>query len=94
MITPLTIVIGYDPNETAAFYVCQHSLMRHSSIPLNIVPLNKRNIEEFSRDKGQGATEFSYSRFLTPWLSGYVGRSIFVDCDFIFVWRLAATNAL
>jgi hypothetical protein len=30
-----------------------------------------------------GSTEFSFSRFLTPWLSDYEGISVFMDCDML-----------
>jgi hypothetical protein len=30
------------------------------------------------------STQFTYSRFLTPYLAGYRGWAIFVDCDFLF----------
>ena len=30
-----------------------------------------------------GSTEFSFSRFLTPYLSGYKGQSLFLDCDML-----------
>ena len=30
-----------------------------------------------------GSTEFSYTRFLVPYLSNYEGYSLYLDCDFI-----------
>lgn len=30
------------------------------------------------------STQFTYTRFLVPYLGGYTGRAIFVDCDFMF----------
>jgi lipopolysaccharide biosynthesis glycosyltransferase len=32
---------------------------------------------------GKQTTEFSFSRFLTPYLSGYAGWSLFMDCDML-----------
>lgn len=60
-----------------------NSILRHSSGPVSFTPINKRNIPEFSRGKEDGSTEFSFSRFLTPYLSGYKGQSIFMDCDML-----------
>jgi lipopolysaccharide biosynthesis glycosyltransferase len=38
----------------------------------------------YTRERGQlESTEFSMTRFLTPYLSGYEGISIFMDCDFL-----------
>ena len=79
----LTICIGYDPAETVAYHVLCQSILKRSSGPVSFIPINKRNIPEFNRDKGDGSTEFSFSRFLTPYLSGYSGQSIFMDCDMI-----------
>lgn len=79
----LRIFIGYDPSEAVAFHVLSHSLMRHASRPISITPINKRNIPEFTRGKEDGSTEFSFSRFLTPYLAGYQGYAIFMDCDML-----------
>ena len=40
-------------------------------------------IPDFTRGMEDGSTEFSFSRFLTPYLSGYTGQSIFMDCDML-----------
>lgn len=79
----IRVFIGYDPAETVAYHVLCHSILRQSSCPISFTPINKRNIPEFKRGKEDGSTEFSFSRFLTPYLSGYVGQSIFMDCDML-----------
>lgn len=79
----IRVFIGYDPNETVAYHVCAHSILRQSSCPVSITPIVKSSIKEFERDKEDGSTEFSFSRFLTPYLSGYSGQSIFMDCDML-----------
>jgi|DEB0MinimDraft_3_1074331.scaffolds.fasta_scaffold00182_2 hypothetical protein len=57
--------------------------MRHSSRPCEFIPINKRNIPEFTRGIEDGSTEFSFSRFLTPYLAGYKGIALFMDCDML-----------
>ena len=79
----IRIFIGYDPAETVAYHVLCHSILRHASQPVSFTPINRRNIPEFNRGIEDGSTEFSFSRFLTPYLSGYVGQSIFMDCDML-----------
>jgi hypothetical protein len=79
----ITVCIGFDPAETVAYHVLCHSIMRHSSVPVRFIPINKRNIPEFQRGKEDGSTEFSFSRFLTPYLCGYQGQAIFMDCDML-----------
>lgn len=85
----LRVFIGYDPHETVAYHVCCHSILARSSVPVQFTPINKRNIKEFNRGKEDGSTEFSFSRFLTPWLAGYVGQAIFMDCDMLVRCDLA-----
>ena len=79
----LKIMIGYDPNETVAYHVLCQSIMEHASGPVSFIPINKRNIPEFDRGKEDGSTEFSFSRFLTPWLANFEGQAVFMDCDMI-----------
>jgi hypothetical protein len=79
----IKVLIGYDPAETVAYHVLCHSILRQCSQPVCFIPINKQNIPEFTRGMEDGATEFSFSRFLTPYLSGYTGQSIFLDCDML-----------
>jgi hypothetical protein len=41
----LPVFIGYDGREDSAFQVCRRSLVKHSSIPLHIVRLNRSALE-------------------------------------------------
>jgi len=79
------IFIGYDNREKIAFHVLSHSIIKYSSIPVSITPINLSNLRKFyNRPKGPlDSTEFSISRFLTPYLSNFEGYSLFLDCDFI-----------
>lgn len=79
----LRVMIGYDSNETVAYHVLCHSILRQASRPVQFIPINKRNIPEFRRGIEDGSTEFSFSRFLTPYLAGYQGIAIFMDCDML-----------
>src|SRR5690349_14189084 len=40
------------------------------------------------------STQFSFSRFLTPWLCGYDGWAIFMDCDMLVLDDIARLWAL
>lgn len=79
----LKIMIGYDPAETVAYHVLCHSIMRQAKGEVMFCPINKRNIPQFTRGIEDGSTEFSFSRFLTPYLAGYQGQAIFMDCDML-----------
>ena len=77
------IFIGFDRKETAAYHVCCHSIIKNSTQPVSITPLNIRHIRNFSNTDMKASTEFAFTRFLVPWLSSYTGRSLFMDCDML-----------
>lgn len=78
------VFIGYDSRETAAYHVCAHSIQRHARTPVSITPLDRRQLGRwYSRTDAQSATEFSLTRFLVPFLSGFDGVSVFLDCDML-----------
>jgi lipopolysaccharide biosynthesis glycosyltransferase len=77
------IFIGYDTREAIAYHVLKYSLEKHSTEPLDIRPLMLSELD-FDRplDPLQ-TTEFTYTRFLVPWLCAYQGTAIFMDCDML-----------
>ena len=46
--------------------------------------LDVSKIPEYTRDYANQSTEFTYSRFLIPYLENYEGFSIFLDDDILF----------
>ncbi|HOY70835.1 MAG TPA: glycosyltransferase [Methylotenera sp.] len=92
----IRIFIGYDPRETVAYYVLNHSIIRHASQPVAITPLSLGNLGKLmTRERNAlQSTDFSFSRFLTPYLSNYEGWSIFMDCDMLFMDDIAKLWAL
>ena len=88
----LNIYIGYDPRESVAFYTLAHSILRRASMPISIAPLAQSQLRGiYSRARGPTeSTEFSMTRFLVPYLSGYAGWSIFMDCDMLCRVDIAA----
>lgn len=78
------IVIGYDRNNRIPAYTAAESIMQHSSVPVNFTFLHRDMLKVFTRERGQfDSTEFSNSRFLSPYLSNYKGWTLFVDNDMI-----------
>ena len=79
----VNIYIGYDPKETIAFHTMVQSIIEHASIPVSVTPINLRNLETvFQRERDpKQSNEFSFSRFLVPFLNDYKGVGIFFDCD-------------
>jgi hypothetical protein len=81
--TPLRIFIGYDSREPIALSVAAHSISRRASGPVTFIPLALPHLKGIYTREPNGTTEFSLTRFLVPYLSGYEGVSIFMDCDFL-----------
>jgi hypothetical protein len=82
---PIRVFIGFDPREDVAFSVLAHSIQRRSSQPVSVTPLMLSQLGDVYRRPRNPlqSTEFSFSRFLTPWLCGYEGWAIFMDCDML-----------
>ena len=83
--------IGYDSREAAAFSVLAHSINARASQPVAIAPVmleQLRSAYRRERDPLQ-STDFSFSRFLTPWLCGFEGWAVFMDCDMIMLDDIA-----
>ena len=92
----LQVYIGYDPNETVAYYALAHSILRRSSIPVSIAPLMRSQLGGlYTRPRGPTeSTEFSLTRFLVPALSEFHGWSMFIDCDMLCRADIAELAAL
>lgn len=92
----LQVFIGYDPREAVAFNVLSFSIQARASQPVAIAPLKLeqlRGVLTRPRHPLQ-STDFSFSRFLTPHLSGYRGWSVFMDCDMLMQDDIAKLHAL
>jgi len=91
----LNVYIGYDPKESVAFYTLAHSILRRASIPVAIAPLMRSQLKGiYTRERGPTeSTEFSLTRFLVPYLSGYSGWSVFMDCDMLCLADIAELAA-
>lgn len=87
----IKIFIGYDPRETVAYYVMSHSIVTRASEPVSITPLSLKNLSKLmTRERNPlQSTDFSFSRFLTPYLCDYTGWSIFMDCDMLVLDDIA-----
>lgn len=79
------IYIGHDSNQPQNTDVCEASIRKYNK-DVKIHRIEKKEVEKlgFSRDT-DGSTEFTYTRFLTPYLSDYKGYSLFCDSDFVWL---------
>ena len=84
---PLQIFVGYDKAEPVAYHTCVESIISNASVPVSITPLYLPQLAQFSPPKHidgyKPSNGFIFSRFLTPYLSGFQGRSLFMDGDMV-----------
>lgn len=75
----MRIFVGFDPRQPVAAQVLIHSLYTRSSSPLSITPLVLSQLPIRRR----GLTEFTFSRYLVPYLCNYEGEALFMDADML-----------
>jgi lipopolysaccharide biosynthesis glycosyltransferase len=94
--SPIRVFIGFDGREDVAFSVLAHSIHRNASQPVSIAPVMLSQLGGvYRRDVNPlQSTQFSFSRFLTPWLCGYEGWAVFMDCDMLVLDDIARLWAL
>jgi lipopolysaccharide biosynthesis glycosyltransferase len=83
----IPIFIGYDSKVKIAYHVLAESILRNSSTPVTISPINLNNLKNIYTRKQDplASTEFSFSRFLVPHLMNYNGWAIFMDSDMVML---------
>ena len=97
----LNVYVGFDANETAAYHVLCHSILQRAQAPVSFTPLIRGHFPYFTRKRGPlESTDFSISRFLVPYLSGYQGYSLYMDADMLCqvpineLWQALSPNDL
>ena len=86
---PLKVFVGWDSREDIAYQVCKQSILDHASVPVKVIPLKQDDLRKkgiYGRSVDQlASTEFTFTRFLVPYLAQYTGWALFIDCDFVFL---------
>lgn len=81
------LYIGYDPKEAEAYDVCKFSINQVSDMQTK--KLWSGDIPEYNRGfpSEPQSTDFTFTRFLVPWISRIECQpySIFCDSDFLFL---------
>ena len=81
----IRVFIGFDPRETVAFHVLSQSIHDRASEPVSITPIMLSQLDGLmTRERNPlQSTDFSFSRFLTPYLCDFEGWAVFMDCDML-----------
>src|ERR1700730_2244881 len=77
----LRIFIGWDSRFPEPADVLAYSLLKHASIPLDIQYLKLDELKLRRAHDPLASTEFTYSRFLVPYLCSFRGKALFLDND-------------
>jgi lipopolysaccharide biosynthesis glycosyltransferase len=84
----MKVFVGWDSREDIAYQVCKHSIVSRND-EVEVTPLKQQELNDqgiYDRDTDQlSSTEFTFTRFLVPYLTNYEGWAIFCDCDIIFI---------
>jgi len=48
-INPLKIFVGWDSREDIAYQVCKQSILDHASVPVEVIPLKQKYLENKER---------------------------------------------
>lgn len=89
----LTVYVGYDSSnfgQKIAYDVCIRSIRKYNE-KIKIIPLIKSELEKigFNREYDpRASTEFTYTRFLVPYLNNYDGIAVFCDSDFLYKYNI------
>jgi lipopolysaccharide biosynthesis glycosyltransferase len=81
------VFIGWDPAQAEAAEVCKYTLLKHSTLPVQVNFLRLKDLKEQKliwKNDPAATTETTMTRWLVPHLSNYHGWSLYVDPDFVF----------
>lgn len=90
--------IGYDEREAGAFSVLSYSIQKRASQPVAITPVMLDQLEKaglyWREPNALASTDFSFSRFLVPYLCDFQGWALFSDNDMLMLDDVAKLWAL
>ncbi len=90
----LRIFIGWDSRFTEPAEVLRYSLLKHSTIPLDIHYLKLDELHLSRPHDPLASTEFTYTRFLPPHLCNFQGKALFLDNDMLCFADMKELNVL
>lgn len=82
---PIRVYVGSQEEQMLSVKVLEHSIRRHASMTVEVMPLHKAGItyRQPRESKNWPRTPFSFQRFSIPMLAGHRGRAIYLDSDML-----------
>lgn len=104
----MKIFLGWDKREDAACRIAQASILKHASVPVEIIPLSMETLgKTYTRptpirngklwdtiSKAPMSTSHAIARFFVPYLCDYKGWAVFLDGDVLIRRDIAELFAL
>ena len=90
MTEPVRVFVGADRSQLLAVKVLEHSIKRHTQLPVKVVPMVDLPMRTPKDPRNWQRTGFSFSRFCIPELAGYQGKAIYMDADMQVFTDIAA----
>lgn len=81
----LRVFLGFDSRQALTYNVARFSIERRSSVPVSVTPLI---LEQLPINRS-GLTDFTWSRFLVPYLCDFQGTALFLDADVLCLSDIA-----
>ena len=86
----LRIYVGADRSQLLAVKVLEHSIKRHTKLPIKVQPMVDLPVRTPDNPSNWQRTGFSFSRFCIPELAGYRGRALYLDADMLVFEDIAS----
>ena len=83
MADPVRIFVGADRSQLFAVRVLEHSIRRHTDLPVELTSMHDLALPEPRDPRNWARTGFSFARFAIPALCGHAGRAIYLDADML-----------
>lgn len=81
----MRVFIGVDPRDPVSYNVLRWSIERRATRLPQVMPLILPQLPL----KRRGLTDFTFSRYLVPFLCGFNGRAVFMDSDMLCLGDVA-----
>lgn len=77
------IFVGSDRSQLLAVKVLEHSIRRHTDLPVSVRSMHDLVLPTPRDVRQSGRTGFSFSRFAIPELADRTGRAVYLDADML-----------
>lgn len=95
----IRVYVGTDRSQLLAVPVLEYSIKRHTTAPVEVIPMLDLPVPTPKDPRNGQRTGFSFSRFCIPKLANYQGKAIYMDADMLVfkdireLWNIPFDNA-